>query len=208
MKVTGVNCFTTCSLSPISPRLPWITTLPILAVRQSPINLVTGFWLATALENYLGFFTILWFTWFETALFDVRFSSDSVLQRVFKALSFGVMTGLAATGAQFDTTRTADNFTSFRAMSLILMTSRIVIAAQYGVILWFVRGNRSAVIQLGLTILASLLTAMVFLGTFFDFYHQNAHAYIAWWVDRRLTKIYWQQSGMFVRVVKPLPYLQ
>ncbi|KAJ9615614.1 hypothetical protein H2200_001689 [Cladophialophora chaetospira] len=153
----------------------FVANLATFTANHEIVNLAT-------LKDYLGFFTILWFTWFETSLFDVRFSSDSVLERVCKAISFGVMTGLAATGAEFDTSRAAENSGPLRAMSMILMTSRIAMAAQYGVILWFVKGYRSATVPLGLTILATFLTAMVFLGTSFDFYHQSARAYIAWYV--------------------------
>ena len=46
---------------------------------------------ANSLKNYVGFFTILWFTWLETSLFDVRFATDSIFNRVCKAISFGVI---------------------------------------------------------------------------------------------------------------------
>jgi hypothetical protein len=55
------------------------------------------------LTSYVGFFCVLWFTWCQTSLFDVRFIADSFLERVAKALHLGVMVGLAVVGPKFDT---------------------------------------------------------------------------------------------------------
>lgn len=49
------------------------------------------------LTSYIGFFCVLWFTWCQTSLFDVRFIADSFLERLAKALHLGVMVGLAGT---------------------------------------------------------------------------------------------------------------
>jgi hypothetical protein len=40
-----------------------------------------------SLKNYIGFFTILWFTYLQTMLKDVRFGTDSVFDRVCKAIT-------------------------------------------------------------------------------------------------------------------------
>lgn len=50
---------------------------------------------AKSLRSYAGFFSVLWFTWCQVSLFDVRFVSDSLLERIAKACQFGVMIGLA-----------------------------------------------------------------------------------------------------------------
>lgn len=47
------------------------------------------------LSQYVGFFALLWFTWYQVSLYDVRFSMDSMAERVCKALQFGVMIGFA-----------------------------------------------------------------------------------------------------------------
>lgn len=49
----------------------------------------------SALRSYSGFFCLLWFTWCQVSLFDVRFVADSILERIAKACQFGVMIGLA-----------------------------------------------------------------------------------------------------------------
>ena len=126
----------------------------------------------TGLKNYIGFFTILWFTWLETSLFDVRFSSDSVFNRICKAISFGVMTGLAITGAIYDTTSLKaifENVKAFRAMTLILMGSRLTLICQYASILWYVRHYKKTMVPLASTIVVLFIAAMIFLGTFWGF---------------------------------------
>jgi len=142
-----------------------------------------------ALKNYVGFFTLLWFTWLETSLFDVRFATDSVFNRVCKAISFGVMTGFAVSGAIYDTTDVAKNLKAFRAMSIILMVSRLALVAQYGVVLWYLRAYKRTVTPLVGTMACLFVAAIIFLGTFFGL-HVNDHTehdggpetYIAWYV--------------------------
>src|SRR5277367_646060 len=132
MSPVSSNCFTTCSLLPT-----WRPSRQIMISSTGHVGrfliLLTGLLNMTALTNYIGFFTILWFTWLETSLFDVRFSSDSVFNRVCKSISFGVMTGFAVCGAIYDTTHIAENVKAFRAMSIILMVSRLSLVAQYAV---------------------------------------------------------------------------
>jgi Bacterial low temperature requirement A protein (LtrA) len=123
----------------------------------------------SSLKNYLGFFTLLWFTWLQYSLFDVRFSTDSVFNRMCKAVSFGVMTGFAVCGALYDQTNVEENAKAFRAMSLILMVSRLALIGQYGVVLFYVRRYKNTVWPLALTMLALFVGAMVYLGTFFGF---------------------------------------
>lgn len=40
-----------------------------------------------SLQNFIGFFTILWFTYLQTMIRDVRFGQDSVFDRVCKAIN-------------------------------------------------------------------------------------------------------------------------
>lgn len=55
-----------------------------------------------SLTSYIGFFCVLWFTWCQVSLFDVRFVADSVMERLAKAIHLGVMVGLAVVGPGFD----------------------------------------------------------------------------------------------------------
>lgn len=129
---------------------------------------------ASSLKNYLGFFTLLWFTWLQYSLFDVRFSTDSIFNRLCKAVSFGVMTGFAVCGAIYDQSNVEENAKAFRAMALILMVSRLALVGQYGVVLFYVRKYKNTLWPLGLTMLALFVGAMVYLGTFFGFTANSA----------------------------------
>lgn len=41
---------------------------------------------ANSLTQYIGFFSILWFTWFQVSLYDVRFTMDTAFERVAKII--------------------------------------------------------------------------------------------------------------------------
>ena len=124
---------------------------------------------ANSLKNYIGFFTILWFIWLETSLFDVGFASDSVFNRLCKAVSFGVMTGFAVTGAIYDTNNVGENVKAFRALSIILMVSRLALVVQYGVVSLYVKRYSKSWAPLLSTIATLFISSTIFLGTFFRY---------------------------------------
>lgn len=47
------------------------------------------------LYNYIGFLTILWFTWFLVGAFDIRFSQDSIFDRAIRTVHLGVLVGFS-----------------------------------------------------------------------------------------------------------------
>ena len=51
---------------------------------------------------YIGFFTILWATWFQITLHDVRFARDCIYERVCKTVQFIVFVGFALVGSAFE----------------------------------------------------------------------------------------------------------
>lgn len=124
---------------------------------------------ADSLKNYVGFFTILWFTWLETSLFDVRFATDSIFNRFCKAISFGVMTGFAICGAIYDTQNVGENVKAFRALSIILMVSRLALVLQYGVVLFYVHKWSKTILPMLSTMICLFISAMIFLGTFWGY---------------------------------------
>lgn len=79
------------------------------------------------------------------------------------------MTGFAVVGAIYDTTHLVDNVKGFRAMSIILMVSRLALIAQYGIILFFVRKYNHTHVPLLGTMAVLFLAAMAYLGTFWGF---------------------------------------
>lgn len=54
------------------------------------------------LVAYIGFFGILWSSWFQVTLHDVRFARDSIYERVCKTIQFIVFVGLALVGSGFN----------------------------------------------------------------------------------------------------------
>jgi low temperature requirement protein LtrA len=55
----------------------------------------------TSLLGYIGFFAIIWSTWFQITLHDVRFARDSIYERSCKVVQFVVFVGFALVGSSF-----------------------------------------------------------------------------------------------------------
>ena len=127
------------------------------------------------LRAYIGFFVILWSTWFQVAKYDVRFGTDSAFERICKALQFGVMVGFAITGPYFvvvfepDTLSAVYALQSYQVVSLILMASRLILMVQYMVTFWWLRAHPKAFFPLVVHIVTEFVAAMIFLGLFFNF---------------------------------------
>ena len=135
----------------------------------------------TALESYIGFFTLMWFTWLQTALFDVRFSNDSAYSRLCKALSFGVMTGFAVVDPLFDFAQVDVESRAFRSLSIILMVSRFIFIGQYAIVMWYTRMYKQTKVPLAILMTIFFISAMLFLGVYFTFRSSGPrHGYIAW----------------------------
>ncbi|KAK5120948.1 hypothetical protein LTR85_005732 [Meristemomyces frigidus] len=148
------------------------------------------------LAQYIGFFCILLASMAIRVLFllrpDVRFSEDSVFERIAKASQFGVMIGFAITGPKFDVGVGAEgndgdgpSLSSFRALSLILMASRLVLVMQYLQSLWFARNHKRTQLPILLIAATYFVAAMIYLGLFFTFHtdgNAENHTYITWYV--------------------------
>lgn len=98
------------------------------------------------LRQYIGFFCLLWFTWYQVSLHDVRFSMDSAFERVCKAVQLLVMIGFAICGPMFnpgeetnDDNNETPNLNYFQGLTIILMVSRLVLVVQYLQALFFAR---------------------------------------------------------------------
>lgn len=61
------------------------------------------------LVSYIGFFGILWATWFQITLHDVRFARDSLYERICKTVQFIAFVGLALVGSSFNPTANKDD---------------------------------------------------------------------------------------------------
>ena len=146
-----------------------------------------------SLTAYIGFFALLWLTWYQVSLYDIRFSTDSVFERIAKAIHFGVMFGFAVIGPQWKPGQGIEDYKIYKAFGIILMVSRITLFAQYGVTLFYSKKFTKTIVPLfmimGSTLLAAVLYGALtpaFPKTKFDeegyILPQNSNVYIAWYI--------------------------
>lgn len=161
------------------------------------------------MSQYVGFFCILWFTWYQVSLYDVRFSTDSVFERIAKLLQFGVMIGMAIVGPNFDVTSKekfeeedeGSGINAFKSLSLILMASRLVLVGQYLQSLWFTRGYKAVRLPM-LTIAATeFVAALIYFGLFFSFGKGHVEAYIVWYIVAGVETMICTAISSYYRVV-------
>ncbi|KAA8568908.1 hypothetical protein EYC84_007885 [Monilinia fructicola] len=136
-----------------------------------------------ALKSYAGFFCILWFLWLQVSLFDVRFVTDSVLERIAKAFQFGVMIGLAIIGPDFNSSNQKPG--AFRSVAIILMASRLVLSLQYSAILYHVWYYKNSKTPLFLVVMANVVAALIYFTTFFGFTKETSktgRVFVVWYI--------------------------
>lgn len=118
----------------------------------------------------------------QVTLYDVRFSTDSIFERLAHVCHFGVMVGLAIIGPQFDDPDTIP-WTTLQQLSLILMSSRGVLFLQYCSTLYFSWSYRSARLPLVAVLISLAVAVIVYLALSFTFAAELAgNAYIAWYI--------------------------
>ncbi|KAK6503134.1 hypothetical protein TWF481_008169 [Arthrobotrys musiformis] len=138
---------------------------------------------SATLQSYIGYFAVLWFTWLQAALFDLRFGGDSLIQRIAKALQIGVMVGFSAINSKFDPRYPEQNWQAFKTLSLLLFASRFAIAIQYFVVWWTVRQYTKTKMPLLLMSILMFISMILFLGLAFSFSAtSNTKGYIGWYV--------------------------
>lgn len=114
-------------------------------------------------------------------MYDVRFSTDSVFERLAHICHFGVMVGLAIIGPQFDPRET--EWSTLQTLSLILMASRGVLFLQYTSTLFFSWKYRTTRLPLIAVLISLGLAVVVYLGLSFAFSTEaSEQAYIAWYI--------------------------
>ncbi|KAF4636310.1 hypothetical protein G7Y89_g1786 [Cudoniella acicularis] len=121
----------------------------------------------STLTSYVGFFCVLWFTWCQMTMFDVRYVADSILERLAKAIHLGVMVGLAVVGPGFDPSNQKEHI--FRTMAFILMISRVVLALQYLLVMWHVRRYQNTKMPFIIISTTNFVAAIIYLGVAFAF---------------------------------------
>ncbi|KAJ5731438.1 uncharacterized protein N7483_005946 [Penicillium malachiteum] len=142
--------------------------------------------MASALGAYVGFLGVIWFTWLQVTLFDIRFARDSVMERVFKAFQLGAMIGFASAGTRFTTRVRDDNLWAFQLLSLMLAVSRIQLAIQYTITLGFMHEHmKDDAKGVWYTALVFWTTTILYIALFFVFKRPRgipSRIWIIWFV--------------------------
>ncbi|KAF7559903.1 hypothetical protein G7046_g4234 [Stylonectria norvegica] len=131
-------------------------------------------------KAYVGYFSVLWVTWLMTTLYDVRFVTDSMFERAARGVHLGVMVGFAVVAPHFKPSD--QNAQTMRTMSLILMTSRLCLAVEYGSIFWHIRKYKKQRLPMMIQIGTNFVAAMIYMGIAFRFTEGNSSVFITWYV--------------------------
>lgn len=120
------------------------------------------------LATYLGFFTLMWFTWFGTILFDVRFAFDSWFIRLSKACSLAIMALFAMTLVPFHLGEHTFGH-DLQKLGTVLMVSRLCLDVQYAVVMIAVQvrhPEKRLIWPFIATIATTFIAAVIFGGTY------------------------------------------
>ncbi|KAH0523048.1 hypothetical protein TsFJ059_008102 [Trichoderma semiorbis] len=124
---------------------------------------------------------MLWMTWLVVGLYDVRFVTDSIFERLVRAVHLGAFVGFAVVAPKFDPSN--QDVTTMRAMSLILMVSRLGLMIEYGSILWHVRRFKNVHISFYVQMSIHFIAAMIYLGITFRFTNsKESKVFVTWYV--------------------------
>ncbi|KAF9375979.1 hypothetical protein CPB97_011122 [Podila verticillata] len=81
----------------------------------------------TTLMRYCGWFTILWWMWLSQTMFDVRFSTDDLLNRIWKLVQFFALAAFAGNGDHFTSTNSNGFALSYAVMKLVLVGQYFIV---------------------------------------------------------------------------------
>ncbi|EED16145.1 conserved hypothetical protein [Talaromyces stipitatus ATCC 10500] len=134
-----------------------------------------------AVWSYVGFVGIIWFTWLQVTLFDIRFSRDSIFERICKVVQLSAMVGFASAGSRFSSQIKAENVWAFRSLSILLSGSRFMLALQYGINLWLIYGKlRTAVKGMSVIIGLHSITGISYLIMFLALKPSEPYIWLVW----------------------------
>ncbi|KAH8656696.1 bacterial low temperature requirement A protein-domain-containing protein, partial [Tricladium varicosporioides] len=113
------------------------------------------------LGAYIGFFTIIWFTWLQVTLHDVRFAVDSFYERVCKGIQFVVFVGFALVGYKFEPQMRSENSITYETLCFVLFVSRILFTVQYSTVLVYVTATHSTLVKPLLFLVATFVISSI-----------------------------------------------
>lgn len=92
------------------------------------------------------------------------------------------MVSYAVVGTNFDPSNIAENYGTFRQLSLILVVSRILLIIQYGSVLFWIKGHKSAITPILIQMAIFAVGAAVSLGLLFSFKPDTSgRPYFGWY---------------------------
>ncbi|KAA8892620.1 bacterial low temperature requirement A protein-domain-containing protein [Sphaerosporella brunnea] len=139
----------------------------------------------SSMVSYILFFILLWFTWLQTTLYDIRFTSDSLYERVIRSVHFAVMIAFASVSTSWNpldpSLPSARN--NLMSMSLTLMASRIALGIQYAVATVYASKTfKKGILPLVIHSVTMFAAGFAYLGLYFTFQGSPApKTYIAWY---------------------------
>jgi hypothetical protein len=69
-----------------------------------------------------------------------------------------------------------------KIIAVVLLVSRVVLACQYGTLIWHVRMYKNTMLPLGIMIGVNIVAAIIYLGIIFGFKDYNTYVYVSWYV--------------------------
>ncbi|KAH6692728.1 hypothetical protein F5X68DRAFT_229078 [Plectosphaerella plurivora] len=125
-----------------------------------------------SLSSYAVYFGVIWGSWLQACLFDVRFGFDSMFERFTKAVQMCMFIGFASSTGCLNMdpvyqAKTKGQLSGFGALNVLMIVSRALYALQYFVVFWLVGSkHRAAKLPLlmtsGMYLLASIIYVMMF----------------------------------------------
>ncbi|KAH7305207.1 bacterial low temperature requirement A protein-domain-containing protein [Stachybotrys elegans] len=135
----------------------------------------------STLASFVIYFTLLWITWLVTTVFDARFGQDGILERLARACHLTVMIAFAMLSPSFGEPQVI--MPIFRAASIFLMMSRIVLAYQYAIVLFHARNHRRSRVTLFFAVLIPFAASLMYMmSAFIPANYSDHRLYIIWYV--------------------------
>lgn len=131
-----------------------------------------------SLWSYSTFFILLWLTWYQVSLFDVRFSTefDSIFDRIARVVHIGTMVTFAVLSSQW----TGYESDVYQDVSFVLMGSRFTLFFQYTVAFLYQRKGAGRKWLPQTTIMITTSGAAIIYGALAPALRANALVSVTW----------------------------
>jgi len=137
-----------------------------------------------SLSSYAVYFGVIWASWLQVCLYDVRFGCDSIFERFTKAvqmcmfIGFASSTGCLTMDSAENAKKNQGQLSGFESLNVLMIISRALFALQYGVALVLIsRKHKPAksplIITTGMYALAALIYTFLFKFLLMDKANEN-----------------------------------